>query len=79
MNIGPAIGNAPNYGLNGLLTNGQPNWTIIETLDWVQPMKTCPQEAIYHAEGDVWTHTCMVVEALLNDVEFKQLGNPALP
>lgn len=27
--------------------------------------KTTPQEPLYHAEGDVWTHTCMVLEALL--------------
>ena len=77
MNIGHAIGNAPNYVLNGLLTNGQPNWQIIETLDWVKPMKECPQDAIYHAEGDVWTHTRMVVEELLNDADFKQLDNPS--
>lgn len=77
MNIGRAIGNAPNYVLNGLLTNGQPNWQIIETLDWVKPMKECPQDAIYHAEGDVWTHTRMVVEELLKDADFKQLDNPS--
>lgn len=27
--------------------------------------KTTPQHPVYHAEGDVWTHTMMVVEALL--------------
>jgi predicted kinase len=75
MNIGRAIGNAPNYILNGLLTNRQPNWKVIETLDWVQPMKECPQDAVYHAEGDVWTHTRMVVEELLNDSDFKELDN----
>jgi predicted kinase len=77
MNIGRAIGNAPNYVLNGLLSNGQPNWQIIETLDWVQPMKDCPQDALYHAEGDVWTHTRMVVAALLDDAEFQQLESHA--
>ena len=27
--------------------------------------KATPQHPVYHAEGDVWTHTMMVVEALL--------------
>lgn len=27
-------------------------------------LKTTPQDAIYHAEGDVWTHTLMVCDAL---------------
>jgi predicted kinase len=28
------------------------------------PLASTPQDSIYHAEGDVWTHTLMVVEAL---------------
>jgi len=28
-------------------------------------MQACPQDPVYHAEGDVWTHTQMVVEALM--------------
>ena len=27
--------------------------------------RTTPQHPVYHAEGDVWTHTMMVIEALL--------------
>jgi predicted kinase len=74
MSIGLAIGNVPNYGLNGLMKNNKPDWAAIEQFDWVEPMKNCPQDAIYHAEGDVWTHTRMVVSELLNDAEFKQLN-----
>ena len=37
-------------------------------------MKNCPQDAIYHAEGDVWTHTGMVVSELLQDLDFQQLN-----
>ena len=33
-------------------------------LPFVANMKTCIQDPTYHAEGDVWTHTCMVVHAL---------------
>ncbi len=38
-------------------------------------MKECPQDAIYHAEGDVWTHTRMVVEELLADADFQDLDD----
>ncbi len=77
MSIGHEIGNAPNYILNGLLNNRQPDWAVIETFDWVEPMKACPQDAIYHAEGDVWTHTRMVVAELLNDADYQHLDSNA--
>lgn len=32
---------------------------------WVAPMADCPQDPEHHAEGDVWTHTKMVCEALV--------------
>ncbi|HEX4948479.1 MAG TPA: AAA family ATPase [Blastocatellia bacterium] len=36
---------------------------------WLRALANCPQDAIYHAEGDVWIHTRMVCEALLaNDI-----------
>ena len=31
-----------------------------------------PQDPIYHAEGDVWIHTCLVVEALLAQPAYQQ-------
>ncbi|KAF1054306.1 MAG: hypothetical protein GAK43_00972 [Stenotrophomonas maltophilia] len=31
-----------------------------------------PQDALYHAEGDVWTHTRMVVDALLEQDAYRQ-------
>ena len=36
---------------------------------WAGPMRTCLQDAEWHAEGDVWTHTGMVFEqvTLLSD------------
>jgi hypothetical protein len=36
-------------------------------------MKACPQDTIYHAEGDVWTHTSMVVGKLLETPRFSRL------
>lgn len=32
-----------------------------ETFPWAQQMADCPQDILYHAEGDVWTHTMMVL------------------
>jgi predicted kinase len=32
---------------------------------WLQTLAGCPQDPIYHAEGDVWIHTRMVCEELL--------------
>lgn len=29
---------------------------------WAQIMADCPQDSLYHAEGDVWTHTMMVMD-----------------
>lgn len=31
---------------------------------WADAMAACQQDAGWHAEGDVWTHTCMVVDQL---------------
>ena len=36
-------------------------------------MKECPQEPVFHREGDVYTHTRMVVEELLQLQEFQVL------
>lgn len=35
--------------------------------------KTTPQEFVHHQEGDVWTHTVMVVEALLALPQYQAL------
>lgn len=48
-----------------------PTWSldwesIVARFSWLQPMATTPQEPIYHAEGDVLTHTRMVVQALVD-------------
>ncbi len=41
------------------------DWSAIhEAFPWVQRLRGCPQDPVYHAEGDVWIHTRMVCEAL---------------
>lgn len=57
----------------------QPNqpidWDEIESrFQWFRDMKGVPQDPIWHAEGDVFTHTKMVVEALVALPEFKELN-----
>ncbi len=42
-------------------------WPELGTLD------TCPQDPIHHAEGDVGTHTRLVVEALVADPDWQML------
>jgi predicted kinase len=40
---------------------------------WAEKMIGCPHDAVYHAEGDPWTHTCMVVEQLRTSAGFDDL------
>lgn len=49
----PAQGAAPDFP------------ACLEAFPVLEFAKTTPQDPRYHAEGDVWTHTQMVVEALL--------------
>jgi hypothetical protein len=46
-----------------------PDWNIDwegidKAFSWIQRLRSCPQDSIYHQEGDVWIHTRMVVESL---------------
>ncbi len=60
----------------GPQSNWRIDWDAIDSPQhaaWVEPMKTCPQDPIYHAEGDVWTHTKMVCEALTESSAWREL------
>ena len=53
-----------------------PDWQALERrFSWFADMKDVPQDPEWHAEGDVFTHTKMVCEALLQLPEFKRLMN----
>jgi predicted kinase len=41
--------------------------TIAEAFEWFRRLEGCPQDPVYHAEGDVHVHTRMVCEALVAD------------
>jgi len=50
------------------------NWGKIEkTFPFVKPMKDCQQNPKYHGEGDVWSHTKLALEQLVNNPEWQQL------
>jgi predicted kinase len=47
--------------------------SLVKTFDWVRDMKGVPQDALYHEEGDVATHTQLVLKALERIPEYRQL------
>lgn len=54
------------------------NWPgLLERFAWLRAMEGCPQEPSWHEEGDVLTHTRMVVEALISGGDWQQL-DPAM-
>lgn len=46
---------------------------ISDSFAWVNDLKDVPQDPVYHAEGDVWIHTRMVLQALLELPGFREL------
>ncbi len=50
------------------------DWDSIQThFDWIDNLKGCQQDPIYHAEGDVLIHTKMVCKALIYSPNWRQL------
>lgn len=50
------------------------NWEpVLVELPKLAPLMKTPQDPIYHGEGDVWTHTKMVLKELFNLSEFQSL------
>ncbi len=49
------------------------DWQVIEAENaaWIDPMRQTPQDPLWHAEGDVWTHTRMVCESLVASGDWK--------
>lgn len=57
-----------------LLSEEDLRWDdLAARLPFAPDMAQCPQDSVYHAEGDVWTHTRMVIEALHGDEEYQAL------
>ncbi len=49
-------------------------WADLQVFPWVRALEACPQDAIHHAEGNVWIHTRMVLETLVAMPAFQALG-----
>lgn len=49
-------------------------WADLQVFPWVRALEACPQDAIHHAEGNVWIHTRMVLETLVELPAFQALG-----
>lgn len=54
------------------LTNNK-DWESLRQFSWIGDMRGVPQSPVHHAEGDVETHTRMVLEALEQLPEFREL------
>lgn len=51
--------------------NGNIDYTsLLEVFPSLEALKTTPQDSYYHAEGDVWTHTKMVCQSLIEDRNY---------
>jgi predicted kinase len=63
------------------LPPGAVDWPAVEAwLEDIVPaseLAATPQDAAFHAEGDVWTHTKMAVEALVGSDAYARLAPPA--
>ena len=56
-----------------LPTDSQIEWdNLIQQYDWLRDLADCPQDPIFHAEGDVLTHTRMVTESLVNSTVWAE-------
>lgn len=50
------------------------DWDEIQnSFDWIRNLDGCPQDPLFHAEGDVLTHTRMVCSALISLPAWRQL------
>ncbi len=50
------------------------DWPALdEQFEWIRAMRDCPQDAVFHGEGTVWTHVRMVCDVLAGLDEFRTL------
>ncbi len=50
-----------------------PDWDwFLHAMPALRLLADTPQDAYYHAEGDVWIHTRMVIEALMRGADYAQ-------
>lgn len=55
--------------------DGIPDWAALRAaFAWVEALHHCPQDPVWHAEGDVGIHTEMVLRALVEAPRWRALG-----
>ena len=59
----------PSMGLKALKCMG---WDVL--YPELVALQNCPQDAYWHPEGDVWTHTCLVVDEAARLAKERQLN-----
>ena len=53
------------------------DWAMLEdAFDWFRRLQSCPQDPVFHAEGNVLVHTKLVCEALCDSTEWRALDRP---
>src|SRR5262249_31914006 len=62
-----------------LITPQPPDWrldwdALRDEFQFVRDMQGCPQDPVYHAEGDVEIHTRMVCESLIENQRWRGLA-----
>ena len=55
--------------------NKNKNWDALQEFSWVKDMNGIMQSPIHHREGDVATHTQLVLHALENLEDYKSLSS----
>ena len=62
--------------LSLLPIDNQPKYEdFYEVFPTLKELEKTPQDSYYHAEGNVWIHTKMVCDALLNSIDYQQANN----
>ena len=55
------------------------HWELLKDIPEIMKLKEIPQNETWHKEGDVFTHTCMVVQSTLDHISngtFEYLDSP---
>lgn len=67
---------APHELVAAAAANGRLAWDdLVGAFEWLRDLACCPQDPVFHAEGDVLLHTRLVAEALLASGEWQALAH----
>ena len=61
--------------LNMILEDRVDPASFHQTFPWAEAMIGCPHDGVYHAEGDPWIHTCMIVDELARSPAYLDMSD----